>query len=75
MAYYAIYRLQLTFMEKTMEKTMEKAFNTEPYVKNTMPLTDREFFIMMGHDNDEISIDDLNFEKKTFNALSYCRIN
>jgi hypothetical protein len=54
-----------------MEKTQEKPFDICSYIKNTPPLTDEEFAVMMSHDNDEMSIDDLDFEKKKFNILDY----
>jgi hypothetical protein len=56
-----------------MEILKEKQFDVDSYVKNTIPLTDDEFSIMVGHDNDEISIDDLDFKNKDFDTQKYCR--
>ena len=54
-----------------MEKPQEKSFETRSYVKNTPPLTEGEFAIMLAHDNDEMSIDELDFKKKEFNTIDY----
>ena len=58
-----------------MNMDKEKTFEVDLYIKDTPPLKDEEFAVMLAHDNDEMSIDDLNFEEKKFNALEYCRVN
>jgi len=54
-----------------MEKTQKKQFDICSYIKDTPPLTDEEFAVMMAHDNDEMSDKELDFEKKNFNILDY----
>jgi len=59
---------------ETLSEKMEKPFYTDAYIKNTAPLTDEEFNIMIIDDHDEISVDHLDFDKKEFNILNYCRV-
>jgi hypothetical protein len=54
-----------------MKDLKEKVFETNSYVRDTPSLSKEDFAIMIAYDNDEISIDDLDFQKKKFNALDY----
>jgi hypothetical protein len=45
-----------------MDKAMNDSCEIDLYIRDTGPLTEEEFMDMISYDNDEIPIDDLNFE-------------
>jgi len=45
-----------------MEETRKSSFEVDLYIRDTVPLTDEEFRDMMSYDNDDISIDELDFD-------------
>jgi predicted nucleotidyltransferase len=45
-----------------VKQAKEKTIEVDLFIRDTGPLTDEEFDDMMAHDNDDISIEELNFE-------------